>query len=231
MAKYKAYLSGLTQEQKNGLKQASCYLLISVGGKDHEAGRLQAVVNQIEKNFKSCVVLVADTLQRHNFITDIINEKEAYNIALEAGDNWLARNINTIKDMNIAWRISRWDEWINHSNYELCRKKIELEYNNENSEFKKAILNTTENFLIRYSNRNKKLQISLNAFKNNSINYLKEECAAMILWAMAGLNYEIYPSHRVEAMQATQKLFIDNNYPGTLQPITFNCKKVVLSDP
>ena len=193
-------------------------LLISVGQPYHESQYLQAQINLInESNFSSCDIVVADTLQRHNYIPrygiDIANKLSSDN-----GASWINRNNLIIEKLNIKHNIITWDFWLKHRLYEANKKEIDISYLTDLS-YQASINNTVNNFLLRTGKRienvevNVKLNMEISDF-NSCLEYVKEECAIIMpMWAELDYDFIIYPKVMTEAMQASYEKFVKNFSP------------------
>lgn len=210
-AKYKISLPNepLSTEGKRAI------LLISVGQPYHESRYLQAQINLInESNFLSCDIVVADTLQRHNYISKHGIEI-ATKLSSDYGSSWINRNSLIIKKLNIKHDIITWDFWLKHSLYAVYKKEIDTSYLSDLS-YQKSINNTVNNFRIRTEKRIKDIGVSEDWNGENSdfqfcLEYLKEECAIIMpMWAKLGYDFIIYPKVMTEAMQASYEKFVKN---------------------
>ncbi len=89
----KASIKDTPLEYRKFFHKSSCMLLISVGQIYHEGEKLSLVIDLINNKFKTCTIMLCDTLQRYNLMEDY-NEKEAYQLTLRQGAEWL--NINEL---------------------------------------------------------------------------------------------------------------------------------------
>jgi hypothetical protein len=93
----------------------TCRLQVSVGhGDKHEGEKFAASLNWAKDRFEKVVVCVNDTLQRHNLLNKGMNEKTAYAMAYESGNQWIKENIK-VQDSKIE--IIRWDYWLKHKDF------------------------------------------------------------------------------------------------------------------
>ena len=60
---------------------------------------------------------------------------------------------------------------------------------------------------------------------DNCLQYLKEECSVMCLWAMEKYDFEVYPSGRNRSMEATHKRLIKPANPNLLKIVGIRFKK------
>jgi len=55
-------------------------------------------------------------------------------------------------------------------------------------------------------------------------NYLIEECTALCLWPELNCHFEVYPSRRNAAMDATHRYFVLPDYPDLLHGLSIKFK-------
>jgi tRNA-dependent cyclodipeptide synthase len=201
----------------------TCVLLVSVGQKYHEDGRLAGTIELINKsNFKSVVIAVADTLQRHNLPS--MSSQEAYEYSLKTGDEWLIRNAVTINKLQTDTKILRWDTALNNKYYVDIKEKIEKEYAN-NPVYKNAVNTTILTFTDRMKKRDENIDFNLSF--TNCLKYLIEECPIIMpLWAAQGYDFIIYPKPMTSAMSMTREIFVKNIYPNKAAWLSLKFKKL-----
>lgn len=209
--------------KKYTLSGKQAVLLVSVGVNYHEAEWLTGTIALInQSNFSRCTIAVADTLQRHNIVSN--DQESAYNIALRLGNEWLSRNDQILSQLNCEVKILRWDEVLTHPTYSYLKQKIENEYH-ENAFYKEMIDSTINTFLARIKKRNPSIDLE-NIF-SNSLQYLIEECPVIMpLWASQGYDFVIYPKVMTKAMATTYELFVKPFYPGKCQWLALEFKRL-----
>ena len=126
-------------------------------------------------------------------------------MALKKGDEWLFNHSKIMSKLAIEWNISRWDSWTHHIDYAHYRKKIETIYNSDPL-YKEAVKNCIDQYLIRKLGAGK--IVNVQSLRELSCEYIKEECAALFLFASEKFNYEVYPSQRIEPMQLIHEKYI-----------------------
>ncbi|MBB71943.1 MAG: hypothetical protein CMF50_06045 [Legionellales bacterium] len=196
-----------SDEFKSVFSQSSCLLTISVGQEVHEGEKFLSTVRLVNEAFKECTVLVDDSLQRHTMsLFSNLSPDELYQQSIVEGDLWLERSHQSLAQLTIPNKIIRWDKWLYHSLYEKYHHEITALY--DTSRHYKDFINTSiEEFLTRLLRRNA-IEVSYETAFRRCLDYLKEECTALRLWADTGYNFEIYPSRRNSAMTATHKIFV-----------------------
>jgi len=206
--------------------KSHCIMPISVGSPVHEGGKMKATLKLVNRSFKRCSILIDDTLQRFTLqIADpTLTEKTAYEQAMLDGETWLSRNKNYISNLQIDYRIIRWDDWLNHPLYPEKYSEIEYYYIN-NSDFKSAITLNIDQYLSR--RKINSTHYDYLRASNVCLNYLKEECAVMCLWPLGQYDFELYPHGRNTAMQATYEQIIKHQYPNLLKEVALRFKKYI----
>jgi hypothetical protein len=213
-------------EYKALFTTASCSVTISVGQPKHESEKFLATVRRIDTDFKSCNIMVCDLLQRHtlHLMNPALAKDEVYALAEQLGSEWIERNMRTINTLHIPTTITRWAHWLEHPDFSDALNKVEALFNC-NSSYETLVSASAKEFFLRLEHR-LEVPISSERAMKYSIEYLLEECATMLLWAEHGYNFEVYPSSRNSALEATFKHFIQPYYPHLLQPIGVKFKKL-----
>lgn len=221
----KASVRGCSVEDRDKFSNSHAMILVSVGQPYHESEKFLATIDLVNDKFKFCTLMVCDTLQRHNFIIDDSESSmsDAYSFSLIEGDNWLFRNKDSINKLKISYDVKRWDYWMKKENYAETHKKIQSFYKTD-SAYRDEINSSIEEYLVRRASLLTS-ECFIDKAKNNCLNYLLEECAAMLLWVNEGYNFEIYPNARNSAMRATFEKFIQPYYGDILKPISLRFKR------
>lgn len=214
---------------------SNCIVPISVGQKVHEGEKLIAVLKLLKRSFKSCTILVDDTIQKYTLaIMDSYKKSlSEYNIlAYNAGTDWLNRNKALLTENLHNFEIIRWDDFQNHPDFPNCLEKIKKTYEQDET-YQSEFYKTIDYFLTRNNlypeEENKDAYTTSNAF-NFCLEYLFEECAVMMLWAYKGYHFEVYPSGRNPAMAATFEKIIQETAPGKLYSVGIRFKKYPLKN-
>lgn len=213
------------EEYKALFKRSQCLLTISVGQEVHEEEKFAATVELVDNSFESCIVLIDDTLQRHTMALHSNENADAYyDISLQAGDAWIARNKKYLEQLTIAKSIIRWNQWLFHKDYPSCRNQI-LDAIESDKIYKEAFNSTISEFLRRYFHRLiEKENFDLERAHYLCLDYLIEECTALYLWPELECQFEVYPSPRNQAMSATHKKFVLPRYPNLLNSVAIKFK-------
>jgi hypothetical protein len=223
--------------ERNNFSNSQAQLTISVGQPHHEERYLAATVELVNKNFKSALIMLDDSLQAPTL--EIKNEIETpipthfskeywLKQAIALGDDWLQRNKEIYSRFTIPVTIVRWSSWLNSSEFNEAIQFANEQYEC-NAEYRTAILNNARTFLMRQKNYENLSEDVKKKLLQLGIDYLKQETGVMNkIWTQYQCEWEIYPSKRNEAMAATYKLWIEPNSPNLLKPIAlrFNKKNI-----
>jgi signal transduction histidine kinase/FixJ family two-component response regulator len=206
--------------QKSQFANSVCLLTISVGQESHEGEFFNLTIDLINKSFKSCIILVDDSLQRY---TMALNSDKSpsyyYELAVLEGRNWLRRNKQYYNKLTIPYKILHWDQWLKHDNFKQQKNIIKESIKNDPA-YKATFDKVAENFVSKSRKRTNINDIfNISRAKRLSMAYIIEECAALCLWTSLNCQFEVYPGLRNEAMSATHKKFVLPQYPDLLHPV------------
>lgn len=213
----------LKSEDSICFNNKKCILTISVGQLNHEADKLFSTILAINKHFSYCIIMVCDSLQRYTMrIFSEKNSEELHKISNQFGDDWISRNIESINSFTIPYKISRWDDWINHPDF---KEKLFIinQLHLNSTEFKDIVFFTAKTFLKR--NTEKIACKEEEAIELSSL-YLLEECAVMLLLAEEGYHFEIYPSERNAAMDYIYRTIISGVDRNLMRAVWIKFKSV-----
>jgi len=204
--------------------QSSCIMPISVPQLVHEGDKLKATMDLVNRTFKKCTILVDDTVQRHTLKITLpeYDEPSLYEMATNEGDLWIERNQSILNQLTIPCDIIRWERWLLHPKFNIQLDYISNLYNTH-LEYKQSIDDTIVEYLTR-TQKNGKV-FDYDEATAICLEYLKEECASMLLWVEGGYDFEIYPTGRNKAMSATYKYLIEPKYPSLLKSVSLRFKK------
>lgn len=221
---YKVSFKDCLIDDRKNFNYSSCILPISVGQPVHNGIKFQNTLEYIIECFSSCCILVDDTIQKYTLA--IINElspQECYKEAKHNGDKWLMDNAGLfIKKFYSKLKIIRWNYWLGHHNFYYKYEDVISLYKND-SYYREAFAHTSKEFISRLK-KSHTISDENRAF-DLCIEYLKEECAVMCLWADSGFEFEVYPYGRNAAMEATYNKIIKNQYPSMLKSVSLRFKK------
>lgn len=220
----RAHFKGSTPEDFADFSRSECLLPISVGQIYHEDEKLAALINLVNAKFKSCLIVVCDSLYRHTLQVEGYSASEAYHIAIKAGENWLQANKEIYTRLTIPAKLTRWDYWIcNHNKeYKKYYKAIDYLYRSD-PDFQAAFRYSIDEFLMRYSKKKNFNDEGHEKAFPFCFKYLVEECAAIsVIWKQTRYQYIIYPSRPVPAITLTLEHFVNTQTRkkvGWLRPL------------
>lgn len=212
-------------EHKRYFHKSKCVIAISVDQPAHEFKKLASTVDLVNRSFQSCIVAVGDTLQRHTLqLGTQFSDDEIYKKSKLAGDSWLERNKSILERITIPHTILRWDDWLNHPEYEKNYEKFCDAYISDPT-FVAAMDITINNFIERFSKRNIDKKISISDIKRASLKYLIEESVIiMMMWKKEKYNYIIYPSNILKIVEKTHERFVLPDHPELLNWVRVKLK-------
>lgn len=160
-------------------------LQISVGNPKHEGDKFFALTEWAAGRFDKVILIVSDTLQRHNLAQDRdIDVKDAYDVALMEGQRWLRDNKVAIQNIPSSKRVMTfWDDWMSHADFAATYVEIRNIYLTNDS-VKSSVLEKARSFWERH------------AFKgaiDTSISYILEELAVFAIMFRETSAIDIYP--------------------------------------
>lgn len=221
----KASFRGNPPEERKQFSEASCLMPISVGQAVHENEKFTAVVKLVNASFKTCTILVDDSVQRHTLaICSELDPDALYDDALALGQQWLLRNQIRYAELTIPYQILRWDDWLKHPDFEMQLERVRRFYS-DNLQYRASIHQNVDDFLTRYLGRESSPFWDKQRSVRLCIDYLLEECAVMCLWTHGEYHFELYPSGRNQAMRATYEMLIKPQFPEHLRSVAVRFKK------
>ncbi|MBA2651507.1 MAG: hypothetical protein H0U73_04470 [Tatlockia sp.] len=225
MATIKAAYRYIDEGSRAKFCDSQCLLTISVGQEVHENEKLETTIDLINNSFRSCILMIDDSLQRHTMVLDRAESAEdMYPIAIDEGDRWLMRNQKYFNNLSNLTKIIRWDIWLNHPQFRSNQMMI-IDTIKNDSAFKEIIDKTIHEFLQRYYGRLLNgTHFNLRKGYKLCFDYLVEECSAMTLWPELDCQFEVYPSKRNFAMDETHKRFVLPQWPELLHAVAVKFK-------
>jgi hypothetical protein len=218
LKRIKASFAQCSEEDRKLFPHAQAQVTISVDQPIHYGAKFHATMNLVKNHFKACTIMVDDTVQRYTYaiLHPEKSEEELYEMSHNKGNAWIAENIHTLSSLNIPCRVIRWEHWLNHDKFPQMLKTVRNFYDT-NDEYRAAVRSSIDAYLKRFIRTHENIDHE-KAFQYCEA-YLQEECAGMALWPELGCQFEIYPSGRNEAMEATYQHFIYPNNPELLKII------------
>ncbi|MCB9988312.1 MAG: tRNA-dependent cyclodipeptide synthase [Rhodospirillales bacterium] len=151
---------------------------ISVGMPNHEDRKFSATMAWAQRRFKHVIVSVADTLQRHNYMAEGMDQETAYTHSYDAGTAWIERHQEHLQNATVI----RWDQRLTHPLYMQYMKRT-LDHLMENPLFQQSLQDEALGYTAR-----KGL-----AMTEDRINYLLEEIAVFDLLFKIEPAADVYP--------------------------------------
>jgi len=230
MASIKSIFRYVTEEDRAKFNQSQCLLTISVGQQTHEEERFDSTMDLINASFKSCVLCIDDSLQRHTMALNMAKDAAFfYDISIKEGDLWLARNEKYYSKLTIPTKIIRWNRWLEHPNYLKQQNKVKQLIDTD-SEYKAAFEHAIDEFLEKYERRlNDPDQFDKSRAKQLCFDFTLEECTALGLWPELDCHFEVYPNRHNRAIEETRRRFVLPFYPDLLRSVTIgfrNAKQI-----
>lgn len=210
----------------------SCVLPISVGWDYHEGEFIKATIDLVDREFKSCRIVVCDTLQTHSIqhtLSYVENKYDSYyDYAYELGSLWIQDYKPLIDRMNIPVQFTRWNEYTSDKMYDIYKRDIVhlLQSNTSIKEsFKETAQKTYEGFLK--AGRLTESNAVKTDFLKSSMDYLIEECAVILLWEKYQESILLYPKALGAAINDIMNYYwgVERNFLRPLQ-IRFKTKNL-----
>ena len=175
---YPAQLGKYAVKVKNGAfwrDYNTVRLEISVGALYNEGDKFLATCEWVKHRFDNVVILVNDTLQRHNLIISGMDQGQAMELSRTQGKQWMERNLKHIHNIDgfANVHIYRWDDWLARDGYNDALTAAHNEYIN-NHEWRKLVNSSIDEYL----SRQKSIE-DLELYKRQSFLYYMEETAVL----------------------------------------------------
>ena len=198
-------------------KHQKCVIGISLSGnKNFTDARLEACVRWISKNFKSCLVLVGDSLHRHTIeITSGIGGDSARLEALRIGREFIDqhRTLFEYYSRSCAFEFIKASQVEMHPNFEAYHEEIQHLYR-ENKPFEATVRSFVQAYLSRGDKVEEDRTDELFRLEHLSASYLLEESAIFACLAKDGWSVIVYPGS-VKAMED----IADGKHPEVPEPL------------
>jgi tRNA-dependent cyclodipeptide synthase len=144
---YKVHVKDKARWQNHNVAR----LQISMDNLKHQGAKFAALTEWAANRFDKVIVIVSDTLNRHNIIQNYdMNDKLAYEVSKAIGDNWLEANqgaLDNIPEDKIE--IKRWDDYLQHEKFDDTRALLSDMYHMGDKGFKEAVCKKSDFFCQR----------------------------------------------------------------------------------
>ena len=206
--------------------KSMCIFTISMDVDAYKRAKLSSILRLINKNFQQCTIVIGDLLHRHNYVFEAGYSFEEYeDVCCKKYLDWFKNHLSPcLHELEIPFKVVRWNYFITHPKFEEYLEKIEMLYVTDEL-CKQAFDDSAKEFLDR-----RKRQLGANFHVTDdmiraSINYLKEEAAAFCIFPEFNCEYEIYYNKRTFVMQYIYNTLLKPQYPHLLQLLTLRYKK------
>jgi tRNA-dependent cyclodipeptide synthase len=206
----RGFLLKCPEIEKQKFADSHVVLLVSVGKPYHEGEKLQAAINFVNNKFKTCTIMVCDSLQRHTLsLTEQINIDKAYTLSLQTGERWIYESSKIYQALRIPYSLYRWDQWLKAQEYEAAKNTVDKLYTND-IQFKTAIDTSANKFISRYARRHPHPnQIDYHRAYAAGTEYLKEECCVIMnIWRQYDYDFILYPGEMIDAVKMARHHFV-----------------------
>ena len=217
--KYKVHvLSVCPQHVRISLSEyQKCVFGISLSGnKNFADARLEACVRWISKNFKSCLVLVGDSLHRHTIeITSGIGDDSARFEALRIGREFVNqhRTLFEYYSGNCAFEFIMASKVETQPDFEPYLKEL-LRLYREDKRFETTVRSFAQAYLSRGDKVEEDRTDELSRMEHLSASYLLEESAIFACLAKKGWSVMVYPG----SIKALEEI-ADGKHPEVPEPL------------
>lgn len=166
-------------------------LQISVGNPKHTGDKFFALTEWAAARFDKVILIVSDTLQRHNLaLQQGIALEEAYQVSLLNGQRWLRENKAALDTLSPSQKVlTLWDHWMAHPGYVASRQEIDRIFCG-NPSFKDAVQKKAEEFCLRTPGADAFVQ---QRNLETSLEYILEEIAAFAVMFRETQAIDVYP--------------------------------------
>lgn len=166
-------------------------LQISVGNPKHDGEKFYALAEWAAARFDSIILIVSDTLQRHNLVLNMgLDDQQAHNVSLQQGDYWLSQNRAAL-DLMPQKTITKWNDWLNHADFNEAHALL-LKLYDEHDGVKKAIQEKAALFSEKRI-ANLTNSFSAETITETSVRYIIEELSAFSLMFRGQRAIDVYP--------------------------------------
>lgn len=175
--------------------------------------RFAALIDLMNRvQFKEILVIIGDTNNQYNLIALGQSKSAAFSIAKLQGDRWFYEYAHLLSGLKVNYSISRWEHWLSLPEYTEHRLRVDDRYVYDQA-FKSEFLRSAYEYLARQNNAGNISTQVIEKQLHYSLEYLKEECTIIMpMWAALGINFVIYPTGMLAAMQKTFEIFVKPYY-------------------
>ena len=218
---------------ENSLHNSVCVLPISVGQTYHESEIFERTVDEINRQFSKCILVIADTLQRHTYELKGLSEDEALRMSRSKGVEWLIKNQSSLDKFSIETEVIHWDQWLQHGSYIEKKADIDRRYAHggqsivgPDREFRTAVNRASAKFISGYLNEHGKKNFEIDFASKKCREYILEEGAVITMFSEHNYDCMAYParhnSTNQEIFDCLQNFFLE----GKMKLLNIQISKV-----
>jgi tRNA-dependent cyclodipeptide synthase len=169
-----------------------CRICVSVGSPYFEGSCFSSIIDWLnsQSSLREVVIVLADTLQRHNYgeaaVLGLAREQQA----IEAGDAWLERNGPKLKNLSMKFSVFRWNDIRLSPQFEPLQQQINDLYASDNK-FRAAIDEDVSSYLKRLARK----KVLADDAAHISRNYFLEELCCITIMIERFPFPEAYPGN------------------------------------
>ncbi len=178
-----------------------CTLGVSVGAKNWEGKKFEAILGFAADNFDKIRLDITDAIYQHNFMAQGLDALEARTRANAEGTYWLARHAQIISSCKVKPEILRWETWYGHPDFNYILNAVRSAYQ-DNSEFKDLVDTDVSIYMGRHTNHSPKARA-------HSLDFILEEIAVFIIQARELPSVRIYPGAGFEVFRRLRESPLD----------------------
>jgi hypothetical protein len=219
-----AYFADRNMTYKQGFKESTCILPISIWQSEREEDNLRATLELISRSFKACSLFMYDIVQRYSFAISHNKDEDAFfDFCKDEGYRWIHKNSDIIEtSLTIPYQITRWNNWMKHHRYQYFHKKIISLYD-EDTEYRASINAAIKLALDTMTRRGQVFDMD----KGTKLytKYIIEECTILCLWAMESLSFIVNIGSEATHIRMTREKIINHYYHDMLKPVSVRFRK------
>lgn len=184
---YKVFVKDKGIWQKHGTAR----LQISVGNPKHTGDKFFALTEWAAARFDKVILIVSDTLQRHNLAMQHgISIEEAHGVSLINGQRWLKENKAALDNLAPYQRtVTLWDEWMSHADYAVTHAEL-MDIYARSADLRNSVESKAMEFCLRHEGQDAEQQQKA---VDTSIAYILEEVAAFAIMFRETRAIDVYP--------------------------------------
>lgn len=205
--KYRIKIENITPANRNFdlATKRKCILGVSMSNPVFWRSSLGTMLNWMQENFDSSLILVGDYLQRHNEQISNGNEASlAIETAMQKGDLFAEKLNQYLPKYNSnSFQIARWKPLYENADFQKHKNVLEKIYHS-NSAVKKSIEETAQ-FFVSQKQERMDFKVSEEEAIRLSVAYLLEEMAVFSILIDQGWDVVLYPGAQLPLLMEIAK--------------------------